>query len=213
MRMKDYFFARENGKIVIAAEPDISSEAIRLCGKAYGRDGFEDGQAVTTSPIAKIENGRVYTASGSVYELGEKNADYAEMISALNRGTPVLGEWRLEWKDYILDAIPDFSTSPDKWKTTSHEGYLFSGKDQEGKLFYGEVIGQNGNYLTIRQCEKDRSSSVLKFHENDIDIFVCWRNFQFNTEFEFTFFGKSGGILYEDLETAFMFQCRPKLFK
>ena len=213
MRMEDYFFAYGNGKIVIATEPDISSENISLCGRVFGREGFDDDKAVMTSTISKIENGKVYTASGSIYELGEMNADYAEMLSALSHKVPVLGEWHLEWKDNILDKIPDFSTSPDKWGTASHAGYLFSGKDQEGIMFHGEVLGQNGNYLTIRLCERDRSSSELKFNESDIDVFVCWRNFKFNTEFDLSLFGESAGIYYDDFETAFMFRCRPVLFK
>ncbi|MGQ0622831.1 MAG: hypothetical protein ACT4QA_23490 [Panacagrimonas sp.] len=48
----------------------------RLNGKVYGHPRFDDGTVVTTSDLVGISNGRVVTASGSIYTIGRPRPEY-----------------------------------------------------------------------------------------------------------------------------------------
>ena len=52
----------------------------KLGGNVYGHPRFEDGEEVVTSRIVSIENKKVLTESGSLYELGEINPNYEAMF-------------------------------------------------------------------------------------------------------------------------------------
>lgn len=53
-----------------------------LTGDVYGRDGFPDGDRVTTSRLMKIENGEAWTVSGSHYTLGKPAERYKQWCEA-----------------------------------------------------------------------------------------------------------------------------------
>ena len=55
------------------------SYAASLFGRVYGHLIFNDSENVVLSPIMRIENGMVYTRSGSVYELGAPDPVYAKL--------------------------------------------------------------------------------------------------------------------------------------
>lgn len=57
-----------------------------LHGNVYGHPNHDDGREVTTSPITRIDDGKVHTSSGSVYELGDVDPDYElEFPNAIER--------------------------------------------------------------------------------------------------------------------------------
>jgi hypothetical protein len=67
----------------IATETEYQApEQARLSGKCYGNPRFEDGTIVSPSRvIAFNENiGRILTYSGHVYELGDPDPRYAELV-------------------------------------------------------------------------------------------------------------------------------------
>jgi hypothetical protein len=49
---------------------------IRIHGKVYGHPRFDDGAEITTSSIVRIAGRVVQTASGSIYLLGQPEAEY-----------------------------------------------------------------------------------------------------------------------------------------
>ena len=54
--------------------PEMQTKSLH--GKVFGHPRFDDGHEVTTSAICGVQDGKVATASGSVYELGEPDAAY-----------------------------------------------------------------------------------------------------------------------------------------
>lgn len=49
---------------------------VKLAGNVYGSPNFADGTFIYTSRIVDVKNELVYTASGSVYELGAASPEY-----------------------------------------------------------------------------------------------------------------------------------------
>lgn len=53
---------------------------LHLQGMVYGHPMFDDGHPVLTTPIVGVDDDRVVTKSGSVYELGEVDAMYEDQF-------------------------------------------------------------------------------------------------------------------------------------
>ena len=53
----------------------------RLVGVVYGHPKKADGQLVVTSIVKHAEGTFVFTASGSIYELGEPSADHLQQLA------------------------------------------------------------------------------------------------------------------------------------
>lgn len=80
----------ENWSIVLVGDVYTPPEMRKQClnGQVYGNPRFDDGDDITTSSIkiTPMVNGCVFTASGSMYELGTVSPAYeAEYPDANNR--------------------------------------------------------------------------------------------------------------------------------
>ena len=51
-----------------------------LHGNVEGHPNFFEGEEVTTSPIVKVQDGKIHTRSGSVYELGSIDPGYEKVF-------------------------------------------------------------------------------------------------------------------------------------
>jgi hypothetical protein len=56
-------------------------DASYLRGAVHGRDGYTDGDVITTSAITAVSGRIVETRSGTTYELGVVHPDYAKFLS------------------------------------------------------------------------------------------------------------------------------------
>lgn len=73
----------ENWSVVVRdPDPYKAPEAQQAClsGNVYDHPTYSDGNVITTSRIVKVEDGKVHTVSGSVYELGEVDPEYERMF-------------------------------------------------------------------------------------------------------------------------------------
>lgn len=59
---------------------------MRICGKVYGNDKFENGEEIITSPVEKFDkkNKLAITRSGSLYYLGEPAKEFIEWCEENN---------------------------------------------------------------------------------------------------------------------------------
>ncbi len=125
MKMENYYFCSiDHERVVIPEEVTEYS----LGGEGYGREGFIDGSKIQTSMIINVKDGVAQTASGSKYELGKMHPDYAELIAAIEAGTPVIKSWSL--------------------KGNLRDGYVLTGKVGENTVS-GKVNSQDGNYIVL----------------------------------------------------------------
>ena len=53
----------------------------RIHGNIFGSEKHEDGKSIRTSRVLKIEDGKVYTESGSTYELGKPAQSFQEYFA------------------------------------------------------------------------------------------------------------------------------------
>jgi hypothetical protein len=49
---------------------------ISITGNVYARPGFEDGKAIRTSKVVRVQANLVWTKSGTCYELGTPSEEY-----------------------------------------------------------------------------------------------------------------------------------------
>ena len=70
----------ENWRVIGTEDPYCPPErmSLSISGEVYGNPEFPDGLGVTTSYVKSINGSQVTTHSGSVYTLGEPNAEYVE---------------------------------------------------------------------------------------------------------------------------------------
>ncbi len=199
MKMENYFFADSDQHPVL----DISGK-IRLVGKAYGREGFKDGTVVATSSIKALTETTAETASGSVYELGNMSADYVEMMEADEAGMPIIFGWNLKYED-LMDEIPNPDIKlEDVPQFNTHKGYVLYGTDQHGNSIVGEVINQNGNFVTLI-C-----SDLKSLTEKEVRCFVVWPSISARALLNVKIFDEVAGLPYDMFETAFFLKCRPR---
>lgn len=81
----------ENWKMVELADPFMAPEmrSPRLGGNVHGNPRFEEGYAITTSPIESVEGRVVTTRSGSVYELGDPDPEYLKWCQENGQHIPL----------------------------------------------------------------------------------------------------------------------------
>lgn len=72
IRMEDWVVCPTINNVYIP--PEQAGQSIK--GKVYGHPRFEDGESVCSSRIVNVCGRVIHTESGSVYVLGEPNADY-----------------------------------------------------------------------------------------------------------------------------------------
>lgn len=203
-RLENYFFVNHDGSPVV---PDTDGD-VYLTGEVYEREGFEDGSFIRTSYLEGWNEYQARTGSGTVYELGQINADYEEMLKAIDEGVSVIVKWELDLKENILNQIPpDDCYDPEevaKYLSSAnmHAGYMLSGQTLEDDMAHGEIVGQDGNYVTLRVGEG--------FQLKNKRYFVCWNDPHFTMKISL-FCGRVCGISV--LEESFMVKgCRPKFF-
>ena len=203
MRLDNYFFVDVNQK------PIIEKEGKMYCigGVVTGREGFEDGKSIRTSYIVEIDEAKKYakTKSGSIYELGELNKDYQEMQEAFAKGIPIVENWELSEAMLMKDIPPLDSSIQDIMNTEQRKAIMLKATDaSSGDQVYGEVIGQNGNIVTIMvPSEEDYFKMVPK------EVFVNWRAMDPFASIELGAFKEVAGIPFEKFEDAFLSKCRP----
>lgn len=100
MKMENYANVRvadENHKVLcLTHECDNSNNSeesnyyVAVLGAVYGRPGFKDGAQIHTSATKEATENVARMYSGSVYELGAKDPDYAKFEEAVVSGVPVL---------------------------------------------------------------------------------------------------------------------------
>jgi hypothetical protein len=73
----------QNWGIVSALpEPFAALGPTLLVGKVYGHEKLEDGEQITTSPIIKVEDGKIVTKN-TIYELdGPAHPEFAQFVKA-----------------------------------------------------------------------------------------------------------------------------------
>ncbi|MDO4747420.1 MAG: hypothetical protein Q4A70_03750, partial [Candidatus Saccharibacteria bacterium] len=158
MKIENYYYGNYSEKcggfIFRVCLPD---EARVVAGNVYGREGFPDGASISTSAIVEFGDNYVVTRSGSRYELGEYNVDYAELLKVAENKDKVISEWEFT-KEQLMNRLPDFNKGYDECMNEFkeilregelHEGIMINGKTLNGKRVYGEIISQRGNYVTI----------------------------------------------------------------
>ena len=124
-RMENYFFTTVTTQQVIIPEGD---EHYSLAGNCYGREGFNDGDAIVTSRVKSIDNYIVTTYSNTQYALGKMHPDYIELLCTKESGMPIIYSWKLEG-----DA---------------KSGYIMHGFTGEDYIS-GKVQAQDGNFVVI----------------------------------------------------------------
>ncbi|MGN1300993.1 MAG: hypothetical protein ACI4U9_00415 [Clostridia bacterium] len=111
-----------------------SNYYVAVLGEVYGRHGFKDGTRIHTSATKEVTETVARTYSGSVYELGTKDPDYAKYEEAVMNDVPILEYWSIG---------------------NLHEGVYIKGKIRgEGRKFMKKVIAQDGAILTFYDGSK-----------------------------------------------------------
>ena len=64
--------------VSIYTGPELYVSKTVIVGKAFNHKKYEDGKIITTSSIEKINNGIIYTESGSTYTLRNAEPKYEE---------------------------------------------------------------------------------------------------------------------------------------
>ena len=203
MKMENYFFADSDQRPVL----DTSGK-VRLVGQAYGRDGFEDGTCVCTSHLVGRKEKLARTASGSIYELGNLHADYAEMIEANKAGMTIIFDWYLMSATLVDDTIlfdPNISSEDLCADKLLRKSYVLYGKDQNGTPIVGEVTEQEGNFVTLLCLDEEGPA------EKEVKCFVVWPDVSAETMTAIQITGEVAvNIPYKSgFEKAFNLKCRP----
>lgn len=196
MRIENYFFANKEGVPVIPTEE--SEERPFLIGYIYGRPGKDDGSLVRTSRLISWDDKVAHTSSGSVYELYGMNADYAEYVNAVNGGDIIITDWRIVKGSFLKDDHKKYSDVRDMFR---HGLEIIGTNTKDGEMISGEIIGQEGNYLTIVTSDKET-----------IRCFVVWRDMEFGMQaiIQLGILEIETGLDYDDFEESFILKSRPK---
>lgn len=156
MRLEDYAFVLvlndEAFRMTTSKDntdtPGKAAYYVALLGDVYGAVEFEDGKRIHTQPIKECVDGKAYTSSGSVYELGKKHEDYVAFENAENEGVPILRNW-----------------SFGKIKNGNHsEPYIHGNFGRDYRPFYNKVISQEGAIII---CSNGTRLFVDWFAQND----------------------------------------------
>lgn len=80
-------------------------QCTQIIGTIYGKSKFTSGSIIITSKIEKIEGGKAYTKSGSVYQLKNMHKDYAAFVDTKRKGNPILKECYPRWNKMGVELI------------------------------------------------------------------------------------------------------------
>lgn len=132
-KLSNYFFGKKGIRRITQLvdyrqDNSLSEDNVSLAGNCYGKIGFPDGTKLITSNVSRV-CGMAYTHSGSVYELEDMDPDYADFLSAINVGIPVLHDWDISG--------------------TADTGYTFYALDETNQCISGKILKQEGNYLYL----------------------------------------------------------------
>jgi len=144
MKMENYanvrVFYKGNKIRCLTSEYDNSNNSegnnyyIAVLGNVYGRPGYKDGELIHTSATKEYTDREVLMWSGSKYELGKKDPDYAKFEEAVASGVPVLEHWSIG---------------------NLYEGVYIKGNIRgEGKKLIKKVVAQDGAILTFHDGSK-----------------------------------------------------------
>ena len=207
MKIEKYYFTNGEGELVTT---ENGTDDLCLMGLVYGKPGFDDGDLIQTSTIKEVGETSVTTFSGSVYELGEMNPDYSEMLAVKATGMPVIKDWDLEQRT-LLDKIPEKTPKSIEEFTEglkgakTYVGLVLSGIDDNGKHICGEVIDQEGNFVTLLLSDPE---DIFKLIETK--CFVCWREFSKKARRDIEWTGEIAGLDYDNtFDYSFLMKCRP----
>ena len=125
MKMENYYFF--DGYEVMIPQ-NLPWEEYMLAGEVYGHPQFTDGEYVTSSKVLKVDDGKVQTYTGSVYELGNKHPDFLEMEEAISKNQPVINQFTLSKRG---------------------EKYMIKGRTFDFQKVKGQIEAQQGNYIVV----------------------------------------------------------------
>lgn len=211
MRLQNYYISDREYNPVARDE----SEKIFLVGVVYGRSDIPDGSAIRTSTIASLNDKEAVTEKGEVYELDGMSPDYIEFLDAKKRGIDILNEWDVSLNKDVMIETPSLS-DPDALKKVTdpdnlHTAYMFTGKSPSDSHVYGEVVGQSGNYVTLKVAKLSKEKHDFVMEEKV--YFVIWRSLSLEAQFSLGATGEVAGLEYKQwFEEAFHLKCRPKMF-
>ena len=145
--------------------PEKADYHVALIGDVYGEVEFPDGQRIYTSPIKECVDGKVYTYSESVYELGEKHPDYVAFENAVKEGVTILRNW-----SFGRIVAGEYS-----------EPYIYGNIGEAYRPFYKKVTGQEGSIITCNdgtnlfidwfaQNSKQRSYTDYGVEANELKV-------------------------------------------
>ena len=144
MKMENYAHVRvadEDHKVMcLTHECDNSSNSeesnyyVAVLGQVYGRPGFKDGARIHTSATKEATEKVARMYSGSVYELGVKDPDYAKFEEAVASGVPILEHWSI---GNLRDGV-----------------YIKGNIRGESETFKKKVVAQDGAILTFHDGSK-----------------------------------------------------------
>lgn len=211
MKLENYFFATADGTIP-TLNPNFEDGNICVIGEVYGKKGVKNGSLLRTSPIINKESDKIITCPDSCYELGSMNEDYLEMLKAAEIGKNILFKWRLNKEFCLTGDSSDFENreatiADPPFILGKQIRYILGGTNQFGEKVLGEVIGQNGNYVTLN-CRQPVDADN---EEYQIECFVVWLDLPEETAIQMLLFDTVAGIHYKTFEEAFLTKCRPKI--
>ncbi len=175
----------------------------RIAGEIYGSPEFPNGSTIVTNFIEEMDEKTAVTHSGHKYELREKNRDYSEMLKAYHEGVPILENWSIKSQKLTISG-PDNSTE-------TYIGCILIANDAEtGKRVRGEVIGQEGNFVTIIISDEENHAELAKK-----EVFVIWSKWAPETKARVSFTGyydEEKNFPVEEVDEAFLVECRPVFY-
>ncbi len=181
---------------------DLASD-FRIAGEIYGSPEFPNGSTIVTNFIEEMDDKIAVTHSGHKYGLGTKNRDYSEMLEAYHEGVPILENWSIESQKLTISG-PDFSTE-------TYIGCILTTNDVEtGKRVRGEVIGQEGNFVTIIISDEENPTELT-----EKEVFVIWSKWAPVTKARVSFTGyydEGKNFPVEEVDEAFLVECRPVFY-
>lgn len=78
-KLEEWSLSQDNSNPYQAPE----LRAVRLHGKVYGHERFEDGDPVTTSRVHNLDmKNRIAKTNNTTYELGEPSVEYVEWLES-----------------------------------------------------------------------------------------------------------------------------------
>lgn len=202
MKLDDYYF-QDKDKI-----PSLDIENL----KGKNAVGVTNGIRKCTPAIVEYDKATntIKTEYGFEYELGKMNPDYKEMLEAKTDEVPIVVKWSV-CEEYIFDGEGDLNMPEDQYlkmlassEIKPYKAKLLSGICIDGLPVAGEVVKQDGNFVTIN-WHKNRSERESE------RVFVCWISMRDETRLIINRLGRVAGIQRDNFAESFGEKCRPIL--